>query len=500
MIGCPVALKWAVACLLGDESQQPTWPHVMHSRRWTHRPPMRRQSSQPWADGVTSRIWSRWLQTLWGSIHPFSSLARGCRPRTTCLDPRSCRPSIVDSRTTARLEMPAPLRREVRLLGEMLGQVLVEYGGQALLDDVEALRRTVIAARGSDDDERAAERLVASWSVDRAGHVARAFTCYFQLVNLAEERHRARALREREREAKPLAESLAETVAEIRSRHGDERLRELLADFLVQPVLTAHPTESRRRAVVAAVTRVGAQLQVLEDPRASEREQREARRRVLEDIDVLWRTSQLRSTELRPLDEVRSVMSVFDDSLFATVPAIYRDLESALSQDGDAEPAEVTPFIRFGSWVGGDRDGNPSVTAEVTVEAVAIQADHVLRGLESATTRIARALTVDAQTTPASAGLRARLEVAHAASPTAMADIEARSHGEPHRQLLLFIAERIRATREDETRDRYREPSELLADLRTVQASLAAAGARRLARGDLQDVIWQVAKIGRAHV
>ena len=402
----------------------------------------------------------------------------------------------MDSRTTARLEMPAPLRREVRLLGEMLGQVLVEYGGQALLDDVEALRRTVIAARGSDDDERAAERLVASWSVDRAGHVARAFTCYFQLVNLAEERHRARALREREREAKPLAESLAETVAEIRSRHGDERLRELLADFLVQPVLTAHPTESRRRAVVAAVTRVGAQLQVLEDPRASEREQREARRRVLEDIDVLWRTSQLRSTELRPLDEVRSVMSVFDDSLFATVPAIYRDLESALRQDGDAEPAEVTPFIRFGSWVGGDRDGNPSVTAEVTVEAVAIQADHVLRGLESATTRVARALTVDAQTTPASAGLRARLEVARAASPTAMADIEARSHGEPHRQLLLFIAERIRATREDETRNRYREPSELLADLRTVQASLAAAGARRLARGDLQDVIWQVATFG----
>src|SRR5579864_5244208 len=134
------------------------------------------------------------------------------------------------SRSAARLQMPAPLRREVRLLGDMLGRVLVDYGGPELLDDVEALRRMVIAARDSDDDERSAERLVASWSLERSEQVARAFTCYFQLVNLAEERHRARALREREREAKPLPESLAEAVAEIRSRLGGERLSDLLTD------------------------------------------------------------------------------------------------------------------------------------------------------------------------------------------------------------------------------------------------------------------------------
>ena len=398
------------------------------------------------------------------------------------------------SRSTARQEVPAPLRREVRLLGDSLGQVLVDFGGQGLLDDVELLRRTVIAARGSDDEERAAERLVASWPVDRAEQVARAFTCYFQLVNLAEERHRARAIRTREGEDKPLPESLSEAVQEIRARHGDARLRELLADFLVQPVMTAHPTESRRRAVVAAVTRVGEQLEAIEDPRSSERERRAARHRLTDAVDVLWRTAQLRSTELRPLDEVRSVMSVFDDSLFGVVPQIYRDLQLALG--GEATAVPVPAFIRFGSWVGGDRDGNPSVTARVTVDAVAVQAEHVLTGLETATARLARALTADSVTTPASADLLVRLAQARTMDAAGLADIEARSHGEPHRQFLLHAAERIRATRLGDPRLAYAGPSELLSDLEAVQDSLVEAGAARLASGELQDLIWQVLTFG----
>src|SRR6202165_2828526 len=153
------------------------------------------------------------------------------------------------SREAARTEMPPALRREVRLLGEVLGQVLAEYAGDKLLEDVEQLRRTVIAARESEEDDGAAAALVASWSIERAEQVARAFTCYFQLVNLAEDRHRARALRERDRGDEPLKESLAEAVMEIRSRHGDGRVRDLLRDLVIQPVFTAHPTESRRRAV-----------------------------------------------------------------------------------------------------------------------------------------------------------------------------------------------------------------------------------------------------------
>ncbi len=401
------------------------------------------------------------------------------------------------SRDVARIEMPAPLRREVRLLGEVLGQVLAEYGGPELLEDVELLRRTVIAARESDEDERQAARLVASWTLDRAEQVARAFTCYFQLINLAEERHRARALRERDRGTELLSESLAEAVAEIRSRQGEDRLNELLADLLIQPVLTAHPTESRRRAVVAAIARVGAQLEVLDDPRMSGREEREGRRRLLEEIDTLWRTAQLRSTAMHPLDEVRSVMAIFDETLFRAVPEIYRDLDFALApDDAGSRPPLAPAFIRLGSWVGGDRDGNATVTADVTVRAMEIHADHVLRGFEAAVTRIGRALTADSVTTAPDQGLRSRLDAARHADPARFADIEARSQSEQHRQYLLYVAERVRATRLAAAPAAYQSPKDLLDDLRAVQRSLSAAGAKRLAFGELQSLIWQAETFG----
>ena len=393
--------------------------------------------------------------------------------------------------------MPAALRREVRLLGDVLGQVLAEYGGPELLEDVELLRRTVIAARDSDEEEREAARLVASWPIDRAEQVARAFTCYFQLINLAEERHRARALRERDRGTELIAESLAEAVAEIRKRHGEDRLRALLEDLVIQPVLTAHPTESRRRAVVAAIARVGAQLEVLDDPRASGREEREARRRLLEEIDTLWRTAQLRSTAMQPLDEVRSVMAIFDETLFRAVPEIYRDLDSALApDDAGSRPPLAPAFIRLGSWVGGDRDGNATVTAEVTVQAMEIHADHVLRGLEAAITRIGRSLTADSVTTAPDQDLGSRLAAAQLADPARFAEIEARSHSEQHRQYLLYVAERVRSTRLAGAPIGYASPAGLLDDLRAVQRSLAAAGARRLAYGELQNVVWQVETFG----
>jgi phosphoenolpyruvate carboxylase len=402
----------------------------------------------------------------------------------------------VKSREVARVEMPAPLRREVRLLGDALGQVLAEYGGPGLLEDVENLRRTVIFAREK-EDQAAAAQLVAAWPIDRAEQVARAFTCYFQLVNLAEERHRARALRERDRGTDLLAESLEQAVAEIRSGHGEEKLRELLDDLVIHPVLTAHPTESRRRAVVAAIARVGAQLEALDDPRVSAREERDAKRRLLEEIDLLWRTAQLRSTQVRPLDEVRSVMAIFDETLFRTVPEIYRDLDAALGpDDAGMRPPIAPPFIRLGSWVGGDRDGNPAVTAAVTVDAMGIHADHVLRGLETALLRIGRWLTADTVTTPPDQDLGSRLAAARLAQPARLADLAARSPSEQHRQYLLYAADRVRATRLADLAIAYRTPAELLGDLRAVQRSLASAGADRLAYGELQNVVWQVETFG----
>jgi phosphoenolpyruvate carboxylase len=153
-------------------------------------------------------------------------------------------------RDTARQQMPRALREEVRLVGDALGHVIAEHGGAALLADVEALRRTVIRARAEDDVRTgyadAVDTLVASWSLDRAEQVARAFTCYFHLVNLAEERYRARALREADFGAAGPAEAVTTALAAVRAELGDDGLEMLLASLRIHPVFTAHPTEARR--------------------------------------------------------------------------------------------------------------------------------------------------------------------------------------------------------------------------------------------------------------
>ena len=389
------------------------------------------------------------------------------------------------------------------MLGEQLGRVIKDYGGAALLKDVETLRRSVIRARDAEEHERKTESIVAGWSLERAEQVAHAFTCYFHLVNLAEEHHRARVLRERAGPG-PMPESLAATVPDLRRRLGRRRLLEALDGLEVHPVFTAHPTEARRRAVVAAIRRVGDQLDRIDDPRASETERRESMRRLTEEIDSLWRTGQLRTSQVTPLDEVRSTMAVFDETLFRVVPEIYRALDWALGPaDTGMRPPLAPAFLRFGSWVGGDRDGNDAVTAKVTYDAMLIQAEHALLALEAATTRIGRSLTADAATTPPRTDLRRRIGALRAADPQGWAELEKRSPSEQHRQFLLHVADRLRATRirgraasEVEAGVAYPCAADLVSDLLLVQDSLAAAGAPRQAYGELQHLIWQAQTFG----
>nr|WP_202943393.1 phosphoenolpyruvate carboxylase [Acidothermus cellulolyticus] len=404
-------------------------------------------------------------------------------------------PPALSIREQARQEMPEQLRRDVRLLGELLGQVLREYGGQQLLDDVEALRRAVIAARTGAGRIEDVEELVARWPLSRAEEVARAFTVYFHLANLAEEHHRVRVLRSRDGLG-TAGDSLAASVSEVRALYGEERLAELLAGLRVHPVLTAHPTEARRRAVVSAIARAGEQLDRLDDPRAGESERADARRRLLEEIDILWRTAHLRSTAVDPLDEVRTAMSAFDETLFRVMPALYRGLDHLLlgEESGARRPA-APAFLRLGSWVGGDRDGNPLVTASVTRAAMAIQAEHVLLALERAATRIGRTLTASAETTPPNTALQDALAEARRRLPSVVEELEIRAPGEPHRVYTLYAAARVRARRRGEPTG-YRHAGEFLADLRLVQESLVQSGAHRLAFGELQHLIWQVETFG----
>jgi phosphoenolpyruvate carboxylase len=408
------------------------------------------------------------------------------------------------SREADRQQLPGLMRRDVRLLGDLLGEVIREVGGQDLLDDVERLRRTVIAAREEPPDvaDRAGDgiaALVAGWPLARAELVAKAFTIYFHLTNLAEERHRVRTLRGQADLAPgsgPRRESLAAAVAQFTTE--PDQLRELLARLRVQPVLTAHPTEARRRAVATALRRMAGLLAALDAARLPA-ELTEVRRRLREEIGLLWLTSPLRVKPIGPVDEVRTVMAVFDDTLFSLAPAFYRALDQAcrgLPGAGDGPAPMVTACLRFGSWVGADRDGNPTVTAQVTRDAAAIHAEHALRALENATIRIGRALTIHAAAAPPGADLVLALESAQTDHPELLAGIEARSPEEPYRTFLLFLAERLRATRLRQADLAYPDCASFLADLRMVQESLRAAGAGWQAFGELQSLIWQAETFG----
>lgn len=399
-------------------------------------------------------------------------------------------------RERARLEMPELLRRDVRLLGDLLGQVLREYGGPELLADVEQLRRAVIAARTGAGQGEAVVELISRWPLERAEDVARAFTVYFHLANLAEEHHRVRVLRSRDSGSGRAGDSLESSVDEVRRLHGDDHLAELIEGLTLHPVLTAHPTEARRRAVVTAISRVGEQLDRFDDPRGGAAERADARRRMLEEIDILWRTAHLRSSAVDPLDEVRTAMAVFDETLFRVVPALYRSLDHLLlGEQSGARPPKAPPFMRLGSWVGGDRDGNPTVTSSVAKEALATQAAHVLIALERAANRVGRTLTAQQSTTPAGAELAKALDEAVPDHRALIEELTLRAPGEPHRVYVLYAAARIRARRLRQP-GAYRRPHELVADLRLVQESLAQAGAARLAYGELQHLIWQVETFG----
>jgi phosphoenolpyruvate carboxylase len=412
-------------------------------------------------------------------------------------------PSLEARRGLARHEVPDPLRNDVRMLGEFLGRVIRESGGDDLFDDVERVRALTIRAHDEQDLSALteAEELVASFSIERAQEVARAFTCYFHLANLAEEHHRVRVLRAREAEL-PAGElmqddSLPAAIDALAQEVGREEALRRLQALEFRPVLTAHPTEARRRSVSRAIRRVSDLLAERDALAAGGTSRAENDRRVLEEIDTLWRTSPLRAQKPTVLDEVRTVMNVFDTTLFDTFPTVYRRLDDWLGAEGAGrtEPL-VRPFVRLGSWIGGDRDGNPNVTAEVTRAAAALANEHVLTALEDAARKISAKLTLDDSGTPASAELTALWQRQRDLSEDAAAKAANEVRHQPHRRALRMVAERVAATKRRDADLSYPGPEEMLADLEVVQRSLREAGATRVAYGDLQRLIWQVQTFG----
>jgi phosphoenolpyruvate carboxylase len=390
----------------------------------------------------------------------------------------------------AAREVPPDLRRDVRLLTTLLGRAIAETDPEVFAE-VERLRHATIALRRHPTDAERARVLQIVRGLDprRAEAVARAFTAYFQLVNVAEDHHRTRTLRSRRSRRDP-AHSIEGAVAWLGERtdplYAVNRLR-------VTEVLTAHPTEAKRRAVVEALWRITDLLDEIDDPRVSPADEHAVLRRLGEEVAALWHTDPLRGERPGPLDEVRAILALFDRTIFTTMPLLLREVERALDPDGAGlRPSPVRPFLRWSTWVGGDRDGNPSVTAEVTEEAVRIQADHVLRGLEAAARRIARSLTASEREAPPSAALRAWL-VPVEETPAGTA-LRRRLPDAPHRRALLAIADRLAATREGRP-GRYGSAAEASRDVEMLQGSLARR-APRLAFGELQHLRWQLEAFG----
>ncbi len=254
-----------------------------------------------------------------------------------------------------------PLAREVRLLGSLLGQVIAEQAGPGVFTVVERIRRRTIALRRGDPaqvTEADAERLrladeIAGLDLAHAAEVARAFTLYFQLVNLAEERQRIRMLRTRARRARgrPIDDSVADAVEQLALDRAT--LEATLGQVVVHPVLTAHPTEARRRTLLIALRRLRRLLDALDDPLTTPDEDADLRRRLREEITVLWHTGDVRAVAPTPLDEVRSALAMFDETLFTVVPRFQRGLDRALDRAPERAPYQAPERVRPGAELGG---------------------------------------------------------------------------------------------------------------------------------------------------
>ncbi len=403
-----------------------------------------------------------------------------------------------------------PLAAEVRLLGALLGQVIDEQAGPALFDLVERIRKRSIALRHEDDplERERLELELDGLDLGATEAVVSAFSLYFQLVNLAEARGRVRALRRRERAARDgvLDDSVAEAITALR-RDGrdDAELDAILARLSIRPVLTAHPTEARRRTALIALRRCSTLLERLDDPRLTPSADLEVRRRLREEITLLWRTSDLRAVAPEPLDEVRTAMAFFDATLFTVLPRLYRATDAALDDGGPRtgeRPPRVPAFVRFGTWIGGDRDGNPFVTAETTERTMRIQADHVLRGYEAVALRLMQTVAAATDDERVSRSLATHLGRDAEALPETDRQLRRRFPGEPYRQRFGFIAERLRRTRIALTDDagpragHYGGPDVLDAELADLQAALVDDGMARVAYGEVAELRWQLGSFG----
>lgn len=392
---------------------------------------------------------------------------------------------------TRSSEKDRPLRDDVRLLGELLGAALRSQEGMELYDRVERVRALSKSWRsGNEDDFGRLTALLEQMPASDALPIARAFSHFLTLANVAEQHHRVRRRREYQRaEETPQPGSCAEVFARlIAGGISPDTLHETVARMQVELVLTAHPTEVARRTLLHKHARIAAILGELDRSDLSPREQGAAREELHRAVVSTWETDEVRHERPTPLDEVRGGLYVFEQTLWAALPRFLRTLDDALIRSTGRGLARDAAPIRFGSWIGGDRDGNPNVTPEVTRDAILLSRWQAAELFEREITE-----------------LRAELSLRSGSE-----ELRERTGGarEPYRELLREVLARLRATRVEVERiigtltspqidaTPYRETAELQADLDLVERSLDECGDAILATGRLLDVRRRVHAFG----
>ncbi len=403
------------------------------------------------------------------------------------------------------------LRGRVRLLGDLLGEVLRERAGAEVFTAVETLRRGYIAQRRRESVRRAArlENLIASLDDDVMEQVVRAFYTYFSLVNIAEEYFGHYQRRRQVRSGKPLwYGSFDHTLRMLKERGvAGEDILTLLADAQYSPVFTAHPTEVKRRSVLEILRRIFLVNEELDAPGLSAYQRGEITERLHALVEILWKTEEVREGPISVEGEVNNGIYYFEESIFEAVPTMYRNLDRAFEKvfPGLERSHRIPSFIRFGSWIGGDRDGNPNVTAGVTRRAIAAQSKAViseyLRRVAALTHTLTHSYRVDV-----SRELERSLHRDRLIARRAFESEPGLYRHEPYRrklalmsyrlqQNLLFIEQRMAGYRPSRGHG-YSTASSFLADLELIRASLIDNGDARAADGALADLVRLVETFG----
>ncbi len=387
----------------------------------------------------------------------------------------------------------------VHWLGEILGQVICEQESRALFEAEEHIRALAKARRAGDPNSalELADR-VAALTTDDARAIASAFTLYFDLANQAEEAQRVHTLRARERALypAPIGESIADALATLQAHHVTAaQLASVLGNLNIELVLTAHPTEAKRRTVLTKLKRISDLVRVLynSDPLPHERDEYNAA--LATQITELWLTRRARTTRPTVTDEVRTGLYFVGNIFWDALPQLYADLDAALAYyyPGIATPSH---WLTIGSWMGGDRDGNPNVTTEVTAETLRLRRGLAVEKHRAAFQDLARRLSLDAHRAPPSPALQTWL-AARRPLPAHVAFLETRYANEPYRLALSLLASDLEdASRVDMT-GRLLEDSPFTArlqidNLTAPLAEIARSLPPRLAHDQLQIVRRQL--------